>query len=93
MVISLLTGRAGVKDMAVIQRLSERVEAALRLEITRTRGEEEPFLNALVERLPKLRQLSSRHIHVLNRFKQVNPSTEFPALHKELFSPDGLETA
>lgn len=86
-------GRCGVKDMSVIQRLSERMEASLKVEINKTRLDEESFLTALVERLPKLRQLSAQHIIVLNRFKQANPSVEFPALHKELFSPDGLESA
>ena len=78
--------------MSVIQSLSERVEQALRIEITKTHVDEEAFLTALVERLPKLRQLSSQHILILNRFKQANPLVEFPVLHKELFSPDGLDS-
>ncbi len=81
-----------MKDTAVVQKLGERIEAALRAEIGKSRpGEEELFKVKIIEKLPTLRDLSVKHIFVLNKFKQVNPSVEFPALHKELFSPDGLE--
>ena len=88
---SLVAARPGVKDSAVIQKLGERIETALKLEIGRTRSDDGEFKEKLLEKLPTLRDLSYKHVLILNKFKQENPSVEFPALHKELFSSDGIE--
>ena len=89
----LLIGRPGVKDTASVQKLGERIESALKIEVGKTHPEDAEFKMALLEKLPVLRELSMKHIRVLNRFKQANPTVEFPALHKELFSPDGMDMA
>ena len=86
-----ISARPGVKDRAVIQKLSERIETALKLEIGRTRSDDEEFKQKLLEKLPTLRDLSLKHVFILNKFKIENPTVEFPALHKELFSTEGLE--
>ena len=86
-------GRPGVKDAGSVQKLSERVEMALKQEVVKTHQDEEEFLNKLLEKMPVLRELSLKHVLILNRFKQQNPGVDFPALHKELFSTDGLEMA
>jgi len=85
--------RPGVKDAASVLKLSERVELALKQEVVKTHQDEEEFLNKLLEKMPVLRELSLKHVLILNRFKQQNPGVDFPALHKELFSTDGLEMA
>ncbi len=91
LVFNILTARPGVKDNAVIQKLGERIETALKLEIGRTRQDDEEFKQKLLDKLPTLRDLSVKHVLILNKFKTENPNVEFPALHKELFSTDGLE--
>lgn len=80
-----------MKDAAQIQKMSERIESALKLEIGRTHHDDDDFKAKLLEKLPTLRELSHQHVLILNKFKQQNPNVSFPALHKELFSVDGLE--
>ncbi|KAK2172637.1 hypothetical protein NP493_944g01050, partial [Ridgeia piscesae] len=84
--------RPGVKDTIVIRKLSERIEAALKLELGKNHVEEDQMLMGLLEKIPLLHMLSARHGSILGRFKQENPDVEFPALHKELFSLEGIET-
>lgn len=82
-----------MKDSIVIQKLGERIEAALKLQFGANHAEEEEQLGLhLAEKLPLLQLLSVRHVDILNKFKQANPAVEFPALHKELFSQEGLES-
>lgn len=65
----------------------------MKIEIGKIHSEDAEFKIALLDKLPVLRELGMKHIRVLNKFKQANPAVEFPALHKELFSPDGMEVA
>ena len=87
----VFTERPGIKDTIVIEKLSERVEASLKLEIGKNHPEDEGLKSTLIEKLTLLRLLSARHVDVLQLFMEDNPHVEFPALHKELFSPDGLD--
>ena len=82
-----------MKDNIVIQKLGERIEAALKIQFgVNHRDEEEQLGLQLADKLPLLQLLSVRHVDILNKFKMTNPAVEFPALHKELFSSDGLES-
>lgn len=89
--ILIRTDRPGLKDLADIQKLHEKVLTALKLEVGKNHKEEETLLNKLLQRVEDLRSLGVRHIDVLNRFKQSAPDVDFPALHKELFSVEGIE--
>ena len=80
-----------MKDASIIKKLGDQIEAALKLEVGKTHADDVHFRQQLIDRLPLLRELGAKHIQVLNKFKQQNPEVEFPALHKELFSPEGLE--
>jgi nuclear receptor subfamily 1 group F protein 4 len=75
-----------------IQRLSQAVLRALRLELTRTHRSplkgDVSVADFLSARLPALREISGLHMEALARFKRATPHLEFPALHKELFSVD-----
>ena len=77
--------------MADIQKLHEKVLTALKLEVGKNHKEEETLLNKVLQRVEDLRSLGVRHIDVLNKFKQSAPDVDFPALHKELFSVEGIE--
>lgn len=88
-----VAGRPGVKDTVSVQKLSDRVEMALKQEIVKQHQDEDEFLGQLLKKVPVLHDLSHKHVLILNRFKQQNPTVDFPALHKELFSTDGLEMA
>jgi nuclear receptor subfamily 1 group F protein 4 len=90
-VVLIDPSRPGVKDTTLIQKLSERIGAALKLEVGKNHPDEETFKNRLLEHIQHVHDLSTKHIQVLNRFKMANPGVEFPALHKELFSPEGME--
>ena len=81
-----------MKDTIVIRKLSERIEAALKLELGKNHEEEDQMLAALLDKIPLLHMLSAQHGNILGRFKQDNPDVDFPALHKELFSLEGIET-
>ena len=85
-------GRPGVKDTGLIQKLADRIIAALKMELGKNHPEDEELKARLMEKIPTVHTLSAKHVDVLNRFKISNPSVEFPALHKELFSPEGTET-
>lgn len=84
-----VSDRPGVRDGSIVEKLAERIEAALKMEVGQAHPEDDLFKAKLIERIPKIRELSAKHIEILNRFKQSNPGVDFPALHKELFSTDG----
>ena len=63
------------------------------MELAKNHPDEEDLKQKLLEKIPRVHLLSSKHVDVLNKFKTVNPGVEFPALHKELFSPEGTENA
>ncbi|ELU11015.1 hypothetical protein CAPTEDRAFT_176212 [Capitella teleta] len=85
--------RVGVKDAPIIQKLGERIEAALKVQFQCNHPELGDQLSLhLSEKLPLLQLLSARHIDILNKFKQGNPGVLFPALHKELFSQEGFDS-
>ncbi|KAJ8311599.1 LOW QUALITY PROTEIN: hypothetical protein KUTeg_010954 [Tegillarca granosa] len=88
-----LFNRPGLKEITEIQKLYEKVLAALKMEIGKNPNNEEDLLNKLLQYAWPLRNLSTQHIVLLNKFKQTAPEVEFPALHKELFSVEGLETS
>lgn len=85
-----VTDRPGLKDIADVQKLNEKVLTALKQELGKTHANEN-VLTRLMQLTWTLRQLSSQHIVLLNKYKLQNPEVEFPALHKELFSVEGLE--
>ncbi|XP_029653424.1 probable nuclear hormone receptor HR3 [Octopus sinensis] len=89
--ILIRTDRPGLKDMEDIQKLHEKVLTALKLEVGKNHKEEETTLAKLLGHVEELRNLGGRHIDVLNMFKRSAPDVEFPALHKELFSVEGIE--
>lgn len=85
--------RPGLKDLQDIQKLYEKIISALKLELGKNNREDESMITKLNQITWIVRNLNSQHISVLNRFKQSAPDVEFPALHKELFSVDGLENS
>lgn len=66
---------------------------ALKIEIGNNHSDDQEILLKFVRQASVLRNLSSHHIHVLNRFKESAPDVEFPALHKELFSVESSEAS
>nr|KAG5688540.1 hypothetical protein BaRGS_010175 [Batillaria attramentaria] len=82
-----------VKEQQDIQKLHEKILAALKMEIGNNHSDGQEILSKFVRQASVLRDLSSHHIHILNRFKESAPDVEFPALHKELFSVDTSETS
>ncbi|KAH3707084.1 probable nuclear hormone receptor HR3 [Dreissena polymorpha] len=85
--------RPGLKDLTDIQRLYEKISSALKMELGKNNREDEMMITKLNQITWFVRNLNSQHINVLNRFKQAEPDMEFPALHKELFSVEGLENS
>jgi nuclear receptor subfamily 1 group F protein 4 len=75
-----------------IQRLNQAILKTLKFELAKTH--KLPFkgdisvLDALLARLPMLREISQLHMESLGKFRKSHPLIEFPALHKELFSFD-----
>jgi nuclear receptor subfamily 1 group F member 4 len=87
-----------VKDTMVIQRLNDIIDAALRHQLrqthTATAGASGADLHARVfEKLATLQLISSHHSDLLMAFKAAHPDIEFPALHKELFSQEGIDSS
>ncbi|KDR23541.1 putative nuclear hormone receptor HR3, partial [Zootermopsis nevadensis] len=90
--VLLSADRPGLKGLAEIGRLSQAVLRALRLELERNhsvpiKGDVTVY-DALLAKVPTLRELSMLHMDALAKFKRSTPHLEFPALHKELFSVD-----
>lgn len=83
--------RPGVKEVQDIQKLHEKILAALKIEIGNNHTDDQEILARFVMQATVLRTLSNHHIHILNRFKESAPDVDFPALHKELFSIDTPE--
>ncbi|XP_072161489.1 probable nuclear hormone receptor HR3 isoform X3 [Bemisia tabaci] len=90
-VVLLSHDRPGLKGLAEISRLGQAVSKALRLELDRNHGPikgDVTVYDALLAKVPSLRELSMLHMEALAKFKRSAPHLEFPALHKELFSVD-----
>lgn len=87
----MFTDRPGVKDRDVIEKLGERINTALRLELDKNHSEGEQIRAKLDERIPMLRLLAIKHNEVLQKFKDRHSGIDFPALHNELFSQETLE--
>jgi hypothetical protein len=82
--------RPGIKDKLIIHKLNDRIDAALKIELLKTKSSSDIRIQ-LAEKIATLQLLSYQHSSLLLRFKELNPTVEFPALHKELFSPEGVE--
>ncbi|XP_065342422.1 probable nuclear hormone receptor HR3 isoform X2 [Cloeon dipterum] len=89
----LLSGdRPGLKGVADINKLSQAVLRALKMELER--NHRLPLKgdvlvgDALMAKMSELRELNLLHMEALAKFKRTTPHLEFPALHKELFSVD-----
>ena len=87
--------RPGIKDVALIQRVSEIIDAALWHQLV----ESYPSTSSVVEvrsriseRLATAQLISMRHSELLAAFKSMHSYIEFPALHKELFSQDAVDS-
>ncbi|KAK3096225.1 hypothetical protein FSP39_024661 [Pinctada imbricata] len=91
-VILIRPDRPGLKDLTDIQKLNDKVLTALKLELSKNH-DDETLVGKLLQLAWTLRNLSSQHIVLLNKFKQSAPEMDFPALHKELFSVEGLENS
>ncbi|CAD5111861.1 DgyrCDS1127 [Dimorphilus gyrociliatus] len=84
--------RPGVKDSKAIEHLNIQLQLALRAALSSSHpNEEDRIMERLKEYYKKLHELSALHIEMLDFFKTENPEIDFPALHKELFSPEGLD--
>nr|WDQ26781.1 nuclear hormone receptor HR3 [Sogatella furcifera] len=91
-VVLLSADRQGLKGLAEIGRLGQAVLRALRLELEKNHNVpikgDVTVCDALLAKIPTLRELSVLHMEALAKFKRSTPHLEFPALHKELFSVD-----
>uniref|UniRef100_A0A0A9Z561 Probable nuclear hormone receptor HR3 n=1 Tax=Lygus hesperus TaxID=30085 RepID=A0A0A9Z561_LYGHE len=90
--VLLSSDRPGLKGLGEIGRLGQAVLRALRIELDRNhtlpiKGDV-TVCDALLTKIPTLRELSMLHMEALGKFKRSTPHLEFPALHKELFSVD-----
>jgi nuclear receptor subfamily 1 group F protein 4 len=63
------------------------------MELGKNNREDDNMITKLNQITWIVRNLNTQHITVLNKFKQSQPDVEFPALHKELFSVEGLENS
>ncbi|VDI83019.1 nuclear receptor subfamily 1 group F member 4 [Mytilus galloprovincialis] len=84
--------RPGLKELVDIQKLYEKILSSLKGEIVKTHADNQDVLNKLMQIAWTLRNLSAQHIVLLNKFKMSAPDMEFPPLHKELFSVEGLDS-
>jgi len=75
----------------MIQKLNERIDASLKLELSTSQQTGVDIRPMLAEKIAELQLLSFRHMDMLARFKDCFPYIEFPALHKELFSQEGVD--
>ncbi|XP_039310284.1 LOW QUALITY PROTEIN: probable nuclear hormone receptor HR3 [Solenopsis invicta] len=90
--VLLSPDRPGLKCLGDINRLSQAVIRALRSELDRNhvtpiKGDV-TVCDAILAKIPQLREISLLHMDALAKFKRSQPHLEFPALHKELFSVD-----
>ncbi|XP_015589106.1 probable nuclear hormone receptor HR3 isoform X2 [Cephus cinctus] len=90
--VLLSPDRPGLKGLAEITRLSQAVIRALRSELDRNHVSpikgDVTVCDAMLAKIPQLREISLLHMDALAKFKRSQPHLEFPALHKELFSVD-----
>lgn len=88
----LAPDRPGLKGTLEIQPLNQAILKALKCELNKShklpiKGDVS-VLDALLNSMPTLRELSALHMEALSKFRRSYPQAEFPALHKELFSVD-----
>ncbi|KAF3425141.1 hypothetical protein E2986_11800 [Frieseomelitta varia] len=92
--VLLSPDRPGLKGLAEITRLSQAVIRALRSELDRNHVSpikgDVTVCDAILAKIPQLREISLLHMDALAKFKRSQPHLEFPALHKELFSSYSL---
>ncbi|XP_026669960.1 probable nuclear hormone receptor HR3 isoform X5 [Ceratina calcarata] len=90
--VLLSPDRSGLKGLPEIERLSQAVIKALRSELDRNHVSpikgDVTVCDAILAKIPQLREISQLHMDALAKFKRSQPLLEFPALHKELFSVD-----
>ena len=72
--------------------MHDRINEALQIEIARNHHDHCHNVNVkIVECMQTLHILSDKHAEVLLRYKRQHPAADFPALHKELFSQEGID--
>ncbi|XP_021962716.1 probable nuclear hormone receptor HR3 isoform X1 [Folsomia candida] len=90
--VLLSPDRPGLKGTGEISRLNGAVLRSLRYESAKTHRHpikgDVTVVDALLARVPQLRELGLLHLEALGRLKRMSPHLEFPALHKELFAVD-----
>ena len=86
--------RAGIKDVTVIQRLNQLIDTALYQQLLMTNAPTSvaDVRSRISDQLATVQLLSTQHSQLLAAFKSQHPNIEFPALHKELFSQEGIES-
>jgi len=93
MYVCVYAERPGIKDVSVIHRLNEVIDAALWHQLAKSYSP--PSVTGrrsrITEQLAAIQLISSHHSELLAAFKSMHPDIEFPALHKELFSQEGIE--
>ncbi|XP_057328873.1 probable nuclear hormone receptor HR3 isoform X4 [Microplitis mediator] len=91
-VVLLSPDRPGLKGQTEITKLSQAVILALRSQLDRNHVSpikgDVTVCDAMLAKIPQLREISLLHMDALAKFKRSQPHLEFPALHKELFSVD-----
>jgi nuclear receptor subfamily 1 group F protein 4 len=90
--VLLSPDRPGLKGTGEITRLNNAVLRALRYESAKTHRHpikgDVTVVDALLARVPQLRELGLLHLEALGRLRRMAPHLDFPALHKELFAVD-----
>ena len=95
MMMMVCIERPGIKDVSLILRLSEVIDAALLHQLRQSNPPPSSVTDVrsrITERLTTAQRISTRHSELLAAFKSMHPNIEFPALHKELFSQEGIDT-
>jgi len=94
MMMMLCIERPGIKDVSLIRRLSEVIDAALLHQLRQSYPPSSvaDVRSHITERLTAGQRISTHHSELLATFKSMHPNIEFPALHKELFSQEGIDT-
>uniref|UniRef100_A0AAR5PAV2 Probable nuclear hormone receptor HR3 n=2 Tax=Dendroctonus ponderosae TaxID=77166 RepID=A0AAR5PAV2_DENPD len=90
--VLLSPNRPGLKGTIEIGRLNYAVIRALKIELDRNHSSpikgDVTVCDALLTKIPNLREISMLHMDALGKLKRSAPHLDFPALHKELFSVD-----
>ncbi|XP_056648689.1 probable nuclear hormone receptor HR3 isoform X2 [Diorhabda carinulata] len=91
-IVLLSPDRSGLKGILETGRLNQAILRALRMELDRSHSlpikGDVTVCDALLTKIPTLREISMLHMDTLGKIKRSAPHLEFPALHKELFSVD-----